>query len=122
MALINIIQLTAFAFLLACGQITFKKTAMTLPPLASKEGAVALMLCPWFWLALMLYGAATLLWIGILQKVPLSLAYPFVALGFIIVPLASWGLFREPLNWSYAGGVALIIAGLGLITVMGGAK
>ena len=91
---------------------------MTAPNLASLSALVFLGKNIWFWLALTLYGLATILWIVILQQVPLSLAYPFVALGFIIVPLASWGIFKEPLDLYYVGGVALIIMGLGLITIM----
>ncbi len=116
---LQILQLVGFAFLLATGQMLFKKTAMSVPPLLSVEGITALAFNPWFWLALVLYGTATLLWILILQSVPLSLAYPFVALGFIIIPLASWFLFKETLTLSYALGAALIIAGLGVIAATG---
>lgn len=112
----QIVQLTGFAFLLASGQILFKQTAATLPALNTLDAFVALALNPWLWLALIMYGSATLLWIIILQSVQLSLAYPFVALGFILVPLASWAFFHEAVTWSYAGGVLLIILGLGLIT------
>ncbi|NCC20926.1 MAG: transporter [Alphaproteobacteria bacterium] len=115
--MIQVFHLTGFAFLLATGQILFKQTASTLSaPLASIEGLTALAFNPWFWLALMLYGAATLLWIMILQTVPLSLAYPFMALGFVLVPLASWLFFKETLTLGYAAGVGFIILGLGLIT------
>lgn len=114
----HIIQLCGFAVLLSCGQMLFKLSAATLPPLASLPGALGLFTNLWFWLALVLYGSAMLLWIFILQQVPLSLAYPFVALGFIIIPLISWVFFKEPLNPQYALGVAFIIAGLGVITVM----
>lgn len=114
----QIIQLCCFAALLACGQMLFKVTATSAPPLGSLPGLLSLFTNIWFWLALVLYGLATLLWIFILQQVPLSLAYPFVALGFIIVPMASWFFFKEPLSLSYAAGVVLIIAGLGVITTM----
>jgi multidrug transporter EmrE-like cation transporter len=96
----QILQLTGFAFLLASGQILFKKTAISLPPLNSVDGFIALALNPWLWAALILYGTATLLWIIILQNVQLSLAYPFVALGFVLVPLASWLFYSETLSWS----------------------
>ncbi len=114
----HIIQLCSFAILLSCGQMLFKLSASSLPSLASVNGIFALFLNLWFWLALVLYGAATLLWIFILQQVPLSLAYPFVALGFVIVPMGSWILFKEPLSLYYIMGVFLIIAGLGVITIM----
>lgn len=118
LSLSQILQLCSFAVLLACGQILFKITATSVPSLASVSGLFSLATNLWFWAALVLYGTATLLWIFILQQVPLSAAYPFVALGFVFVPVASKFLFDEPLNLYYALGVLCIIAGLGIITTM----
>ncbi len=118
LSLTQIAQLCSFAVLLAAGQILFKLSASTLPPLASVNGMVALATNFWFWTALTLYGTATLLWIIILQQVPLSLAYPFMALGFVFVPVASYILFKEPLNLFYGLGVLLIIGGLGVIMTL----
>lgn len=112
---VHIFQLCSFSFLLSCGQILFKLAATDLPPITSINGIFSLFLNYWFWSAMLLYGTATLLWIIILQQVPLSRAYPFAALGFVVVPLVSWVLFKEPLNFSYAIGVFLIIVGLGII-------
>jgi len=118
LSLTQIAQLCSFAVLLACGQILFKLSASTLPPLASTAGLIALATNLWFWAALVLYGTATLLWILILQQVPLSAAYPFMALGFVLVPAASHFLFKEPLNLFYGLGVLLIIGGLGVIMTL----
>ncbi len=115
----HILQLMLFSVLLSCGQMLFKVVASALPAFNSVSWFLTLAVNPWFYLAVLLYGAATLLWISILQHVPLSLAYPFVALGFVIVPLASWVLFKEPLNISYALGVVFIIIGLGMIAIWG---
>jgi len=113
---VYIVQLVSFAVLLATGQILFKKTAMGLSAsIASLEGLISLALNMWFWLAMVFYSIATLLWIHILQNVPLSIAYPFNALGFIIVPLAALFLFKEPLNLQFVLGVFLILGGLSII-------
>ena len=119
LSLSHVIQLISFSFLLAAGQMLFKKTALSVPNLTSVEGMIGLIMNMWFWLALTLYGTATLLWIMILQHVNLSLAYPFAALGFVIIPVASWFLFKEPISLSYVIGAALIIAGLCVITLTG---
>ena len=115
----QIAQLTAFSFMLSTGQMLFKKAAQLPAPLASVPGLTALLTNIWFWLALALYGIATLLWIMILQKAPLSQAYPFAALGFVIIPLASWLLFGETLSLQYAFGIVLIIAGILVISCAG---
>lgn len=113
----QIIQLCSFSFLLAAGQIMFKLTAMNAPALNNMSGLLSLSGNVWFWGALVLYGVATLIWIVTLQNVALSVAYPFAALGFVIVPLASYFIFKEPLNWQYGAGVVLIIIALKLITM-----
>lgn len=109
---INLVMLSGFALLLAAGQFMFKFAAQSSPSLSSLQGFVGLALSPWLWIALTLYGTATLLWIFILQRVPLSLAYPFSALGFVIVPVVAWLVFHEPLTLRYGLGVALILGGL----------
>lgn len=100
--------LIAFAFLLASGQILFKKAA-----LASAGKSLLLGLLNWWMLvALVVYGVATLLWVAILRTTPLSVAYPFAALGFVIVPVAARVMFSEPLDLRYAAGAALIVIGI----------
>jgi drug/metabolite transporter (DMT)-like permease len=62
--------------------------------------------------ACVLYAAAAGLWIWILAGAQLSRAYPFVVLSFLFTPLLALVFLREPLTWSYAGGLALILVGL----------
>jgi drug/metabolite transporter (DMT)-like permease len=58
------------------------------------------------------YGASAVLWVYILTRVPLSLAYPVAILGSGLVPLLAWAVFREPIGWRMAIGYALMLAGL----------
>jgi hypothetical protein len=60
----TIAQLCLFALMMAGGQIFFKKAAMTAPALVNLSGLLALGLNAWFWAAIALYGAATLLCLG----------------------------------------------------------
>jgi undecaprenyl phosphate-alpha-L-ara4N flippase subunit ArnE len=62
--------------------------------------------------ACILYGAATLVWVSVLRYVPLSVAYVFMALSFIIVPLLSYAFFKETLSARYFVGLVLIVAGI----------
>ncbi len=110
-------MLMAYSLMLASGQILFKMAAED----ARERGGsfvVALFLQPRFILALALYGALTLLWTWILSKVPLSRAYPFVALAFVVTPiLANW-LLGERISGSVMVGTALVMAGL-MVVVYG---
>lgn len=62
-----------------------------------------------------LLGASTLLWIWVLRTLPLNIAYPFMALAFLIVPGLSYVLLGEPLGWKNLLGGALIVAGVILV-------
>lgn len=59
-----------------------------------------------------LHVAALGLWVIGLQRVMLSLAYPFIALGFVLVSILSWMFLSEPLTVRSVAGMALIIAGV----------
>lgn len=72
----------------------------------------SLLVNPYFWVALFIYGAATVLWVFTLSRVPLSRAMPFVALTFAIVPIVSVVALGERLNLAYWIGVAIIAAGV----------
>lgn len=105
----------AFAVLLAAGQILFKSAALSMPAIRNFADLATTIQIPVLWLAVLLYGGATLLWIYLLQTVPLSRAYPFAALGFVLVPAAGVFIFGEKVSLGYVVGAVLIASGL-LIT------
>lgn len=103
--------LVATPLLIAVGQVMFKMSGVKLaahpaPPVQS------VLLSPVFLAALALYGGATLLWVYVLKTVPLSYAYSFMALTFVIVPVLANLWFGEPLTARYFLGMGLVIAGL----------
>ena len=104
-------ELMSFPFAIAAGQILFKRAAGQLTP-GADSWLLALARLPTMWVAVALYAGATLLWVRILTTIPLSRAYPFVALAFVLVPAAGYLFFDEPVNAKYALGTALIIAGV----------
>ncbi|MFN3285656.1 MAG: 4-amino-4-deoxy-L-arabinose transferase [bacterium] len=63
-----------------------------------------------------LYGVASVLWIVVLSRAPLSLAYPVLSLGYVIVLLASAYLFGETIPAVRVAGVAAIVVGLVLVS------
>jgi drug/metabolite transporter (DMT)-like permease len=58
--------------------------------------------------------AASVCWSLALQRTPLTIAYPFMALSFALVPLASVVFLRETLSWLQIVGIALIVLGVAL--------
>lgn len=59
-----------------------------------------------------LYCFATLLWIHLLKSTELNKAYVFMAISFVIVPLASNYIYQEQLSVWYFFGLTLIVTGL----------
>ena len=117
MAIREIILLVVFALLLSLGQILFKHGADSTPRIDSLGSLPSLAAYPSIWAAIGLYAVTTLLWIYLLQQVPLSRAYPFAALGFVLVPLFAWAIFGEPLTLTYGLGALLIVGGVSVIAV-----
>ena len=116
---LQILQLISFSLLMSCGQILFKKTALSLagerdPNIVYGvvEGFIRALSNPWLYLALIVYASATLFWLYILQRIPLPQAYPFTALAMVIVPILAMYLFGERVNFSYWIGLVLILAGI----------
>jgi drug/metabolite transporter (DMT)-like permease len=105
----------SFAVLLAVGQILFKSAALSSPAIRNVSDLGTTLQIPVLWLAVFLYAGATLLWIYLLKTVPLSRAYPFAALGFVIVPIAGIVLFGEKVSLGYVAGAALIVSGVLII-------
>jgi multidrug transporter EmrE-like cation transporter len=62
--------------------------------------------------ALVVYGLSTALWIAVLRQAPLRLAYPFVAIAFVLVPIMGHWFLGEPLRWQTFVGAGLIGAGI----------
>ncbi|HEX4368922.1 MAG TPA: EamA family transporter [Rhodopila sp.] len=73
---------------------------------------------PGFYLALVLYGTATVVWIYVLSRVPLIEAYPWIAGATVTVPLIGWWCYGEQVTPSFWLGMAMIVAGL-LLTQLG---
>lgn len=61
---------------------------------------------------LVLYFGAALVWLVVLSKVEVSLAYPFVGLGFIVTMLLGWSLLGETLSVHRLLGTLLIAGGV----------
>jgi drug/metabolite transporter (DMT)-like permease len=99
---------------IACGQVLFKMVAVATREHQTPFHTEVIAL---FLLAMAIYISATVGWIWVLQFVSLSRAYPYFALSFVLVPLASFFLFGEELTLQYSAGVALIVGGV-LMTVL----
>jgi undecaprenyl phosphate-alpha-L-ara4N flippase subunit ArnF len=105
----------------ALGQLMMKAGMQQLAPLSETVQAFIqhFELPVWTSLAWVIAGiscylVAVLLWIRVLRVYPLSMAYPMLSLGYIVVYLGAfwWSAVGETLSLQKTLGIGLIIAGV----------
>ena len=94
--------------LLAVGQTAAKQGALVI---ADGGGALNVFI---------LLGYAMLLlrgvvWVAVLREVPLSFAYPFISLSYVVVLVLARTVFEEPVTGRHLAGTTLIVAGLAFV-------
>ena len=110
------VLLTVFGQLLIKWQVNL---AGTLPANLNDKVLflVGLVFKPWMVIALCAGFAGTLCWMVALTKLPLSQAYPFTAITFVLVSIGGAWLFSEPLTPARVAGVLLIAVGIILTAI-----
>lgn len=94
--------------LLSCvGQMCQKQA--TCPSRSGRRGCHIFI---WLGLALLSLSGGMLLWLGVLQTIPVSIAYPMLSLNFVWVTLAARWFWKERISVSHWLGVLLIIFGI----------
>ncbi|MDD4156733.1 MAG: EamA family transporter [Candidatus Cloacimonetes bacterium] len=90
------------------------KVALTEPRKLPSLSEPMLAITNWpFWLGLLLYGSAFLLYVLALSKFPLNVAHPILTTGAVaVVYILSIVLLNEKFYWTKALGVLLVIIGV----------
>lgn len=115
----SLLNLCLYSALLAAGQAMFK--------LASKSHgsdtggligyAMHLFTTPIFLAACLLYALSTVLWVALLSRHPLSQAYPLViAISIVLTTAFSVTVFKEQITLDKGIGLALVIAGVKILS------
>ena len=112
MTKLTLFSLLIFTGLLAAGQLLFKQVGLAMRGKPLVDGFIYVASVPAFYLAVSVYGVSTLLWIWILSRIPLSQAYPWVAVGLGVVPLLASLIFDERLGTAYWIGIGFVIFGV----------
>jgi len=61
------------------------------------------------------YGVSVVVWILGLSRVPVSIAYPMLSVGYIVNAFAAWFLFGESVTAQKLVGIGFIVAGVFLV-------
>lgn len=62
-----------------------------------------------------LYVLGAVAWLTVLSRVPLSFAYPMLALSYALTPLVAWLVLREPIPSIRWVGIAVIVLGVSIV-------
>ncbi len=72
---------------------------------------------PAIWAALFLYAAGLVVWMVALSRLPLSFAYSFQALTYLLVPLGSMWLLGEAISLTRWSGIVIICLGIVIVAI-----
>ncbi len=61
------------------------------------------------------YVVSVVVWILALSRVPVSVAYPLLSIGYIVNAVAAWWLFGETLGAQKMVGIGFIVIGVFLV-------
>ena len=105
----------------AVAQILLKR-GMTQPefqlpggPLANTITIAQAFLRPLVFVGIVLYVVSTFIWLVVLSRAPLNVAYPMISFGYVLVVLLSAWLLNEKVAFTTGAGLALICGGVVLI-------
>jgi len=104
----------------ATGQVMLKHGMQIASARAASTGgslAISAATSPWVLLGLAVFAISATAWLATLSRVPLSVAYPFNALGYLAILTASVVVLHERANvWTWVGSL-LVVSGLIMVVL-----
>lgn len=101
-----------FGVSLACGQLLFKLAANQVDEHGNPLNILRVIFTWPMISALTLYAATVVLYVYLLQQVPLSKAYLFSLAASVMVPLLAIVIYNEPYSVKYIIGALFVFAGV----------
>jgi drug/metabolite transporter (DMT)-like permease len=86
------------------------------PTAAPLRLAIQLFSNPYLWSGLSCYALSIGLWLAVLSKVQVSLAYPMLSVGYIIAAMLGYVFLHESLSLHRMLGIGVICLGVVLIS------
>ena len=78
-----------------------------------------MLLNPFIWFGVIGEFSALALYLSVISRVPLSLAYPVLALGYLITAIEARIFLGEQVTWLRVLGIGIIILGVALVGLSG---
>jgi drug/metabolite transporter (DMT)-like permease len=117
---IDFVVLSFGVLLNAFAQLGLKAATRVTGPLVAPDGAnwdraLQLITVPSLWFALSAYGLSVVVWLVGLSRVPVTIAYPMLSMGYVLNIGLAWWLLGEVPNMQRVVGIGVIVAGVVLV-------
>jgi len=93
-------------------EVCFKQSASESSPLSALAKPIT-------WLGILLWAVELFAWTAVLEHVPLTIAFPLMALSYVVIVFAGAVVFKENINLRHAAGVFLVTVGVACVGVTG---
>ncbi len=67
---------------------------------------------PLVWLGLVCFGVSMLIWLYVLARLEMSVAFPFLGLNYVLIMIGSRLFLGEAITWPKLAGTACIVLGI----------
>lgn len=81
-------------------------------PAAIRATLPKILLSPFIWIGFVGFAGGAVFWLAVLSRVPLSLAYPILALSYLVVVVEAWLFLHERVSWQRFAGVLIVVVGV----------
>lgn len=109
MTLISFWFILAGVLLNAAAQLLLKAGTNAMPL------GIRLAIEPHILAGLACYVISVVVWVVALSRVPVSIAYPMLSIGYVVNALAAWALLGEALTPMRMAGIAVIVVGVFMV-------
>ncbi|ACQ67580.1 4-amino-4-deoxy-L-arabinose-phospho-UDP flippase [Candidatus Williamhamiltonella defendens] len=96
-------------FLTCAGQLSQKQATHSWKENAKRQTLI------WLGLSVIFLAGGMLLWLKLLQYLPLSQAYPFLSINLILVTLSGHFFFKEKVTLQHWLGIGIMMVGILLL-------
>jgi drug/metabolite transporter (DMT)-like permease len=80
------------------------------------DNLVSVLFSPLILLGIVIYGLATVLWLYVLSRLPISLAYPLQSIAFLLGLVVAILVFKESVPPNRWVGAAIILGGITVLS------
>lgn len=74
---------------------------------------------PLTWLGVVIWAVEIITWVIVLEHVALSIAFPLMALSYVVIVFSGHWLLKEPVNRRHKAGALLITIGVACVGLTG---